>query len=58
MKTLYKTPEITVEELTKTDVLCASALTDTDNGLGSYSGSDGVGSAGSFDFDTGSLLTP
>ncbi len=57
MKTLYKTPEITVEELTKADVLCASAF-DTDNNLGSYSGAGGVGSAGSFDFDTGRLLTP
>ena len=59
MKTLYKTPEITVEDLAKADVLCASAPTlDTDNNLGSYSGTSGVGSAGSFDFDAGNLLTP
>ncbi len=55
MKILYKTPEITVEELTKSDVLCASAL-DTDNNLGSYSGANSVSSAGSFDFDLGKLV--
>ncbi len=59
MKTLYKTPEITVEDLAKADVLCASGETlGQDNLTGSYGGSGGVGSAGSFDFDAGSLLTP
>ena len=59
MKTLYKTPEITVEDLAKADVLCASRETlGQDNGLGSYSGSSGVGSGEGFDFDTGRLLTP
>ena len=58
MKILYKTPEITVEELTKSDVLCASAPTpDKDNLTGTYGGTNGVGS-NSFDFDTGNLLTP
>ncbi len=28
MKTLYKTPEITIEELAKRDVLCSSGNTD------------------------------
>ena len=56
MKTLYKTPEITVEELAKADVLCASTETlNRDNALGSYSGTNGVGSK-AFDFDTGRLL--
>ena len=54
MKTLYKTPEITVEELTRSDVLCASTEAQ-DNALASYGGSGGVGSQ-SFDFDLGSLL--
>lgn len=59
MKILYKTPEITVEELTKSDVLCASAPTpDKDNLTGTYGGSGGVGSGSGFDFDTGSFLTP
>lgn len=54
MKTLYKTPEITVEELTKSDVICASApQLDTDNLVSSYSRAS---SAGSFDFDAGNLL--
>lgn len=58
MKILYKTPEITVEELTKADVLCASGeMLDSDNALGTYGGSGGVGS-NSFDFDAGNLLTP
>ena len=57
MKTLYKTPEITVEDLAKADVLCASGETlGQDNGLGSYGGASGVGS-NSFDFDLGSLLS-
>ena len=58
MKFLYKTPEITVEELTKSDVLCSSAPNPQaqDNGLGSYSGSGGVGSGSGFDFDLGSLV--
>lgn len=30
MKTLYTSPVITVEELTKVDVLCASTETNTD----------------------------
>ena len=59
MKILYKTPEITVEELTKVDVLCASnEASGQDNLVGAYGGSGGVGSAGSFDFDAGNLLTP
>lgn len=58
MKTLYKTPEITVEYLAKTDVLCASGETlGQDNLVVSYGGSSGVGS-NSFDFDAGNLLTP
>lgn len=58
MKILYKTPEITVEELQKKDVLCVSNPTPAqDNGLGSYGGSGGVGS-NSFDFDAGNILTP
>ena len=58
MKTLYKTPEITVEELAKADVLCASAPTlDTDNLVGSYGGASGVGSGQGFDFDAGNLLS-
>ena len=57
MKTLYKTPEITVEELTKADVLCASDPTlGQDNSVNPYSGTAGSGSG--FDFDTGSFLTP
>ena len=57
MKILYKTPEITVEELAKADVLCASASTlDTDNRVGTYGGSNGVGSGQGFDFDAGKLL--
>lgn len=58
MKSLYKTPEITVDELNKVDTLCASGGQDKDNKLGKYTGSGGVGSGGSFDFDTGNLLTP
>ena len=57
MKILYKTPEITVEELTNVDVLLTSGE-NKDNNLGSYSGSGGVGSGQGFDFDTGSFLTP
>lgn len=59
MKILYKTPEITVEDLAKADVLCASAPTlDKDNFVGSYGGASGVGSGQGFDFDTGNLLLP
>ena len=58
MKILYKTPEITVEELTKADVLCASNEAPAqDNFTGTYGGSGGVGS-NSFDFDAGNILTP
>jgi hypothetical protein len=61
MKILYKTPEITVEELTKADVLCSSGgaapTPAQDNLTGTYGGTNGVGS-NSFDFDTGSFLTP
>ena len=57
MKTLYTTPEITVEELVKADVLCASEMAQ-DNALGSYSstGTTGGISSNSFDFDLGNLL--
>ena len=59
MKFLYKTPEITVEELTKVDVLCASNEAPAqDNFTGTYGGSGGVGSGPAFDFDAGNLLTP
>ena len=57
MKILYKTPEITVEELTNVDVLLTSGE-NKDNKLGNYSGSGGVGSGQGFDFDTGNLLKP
>ena len=50
MKTLYRAPEITVEELTKRDVLCSSGDTDInpnvfDNAAlsGNESGSQGLG---------------
>ncbi|MBR1732100.1 MAG: hypothetical protein IJ725_06680 [Ruminococcus sp.] len=33
MKTLYTSPVITVEELTKVDVLCASTDTNTDTSV-------------------------
>lgn len=41
MKDLYKTPEITVEELAKTDVLCASgdATEPATNGVYNIEGS-------------------
>ena len=54
MKILYKTPEITVEELQKIDVLCASDEAQ-DNALASYGSSGGVG-ANSFDFNLGSMM--
>ena len=58
MKILYKIPEIMVEELIKSDVLCASAPTPAqDNLTGTYGGTNGVGS-NSFDFDAGNILTP
>ncbi len=41
MKTIYKTPEIKMEELARTDVLCASNEQLTINGLYNIEGSAG-----------------
>ncbi len=41
MKTLYRAPEITVEELTKRDVLCSSGDTDINPNVFDNSNLDG-----------------
>ena len=40
MKTLYTSPVITVEELTKIDVLCASTETHNDQTAGTHDNAD------------------